>query len=436
VSHRVLLIEFNEITPSLVFRFMSDGMLPHFKRLYERSRVYLTDAGDAPLEPWIQWPSIHCGKTHDEHGVRYLGEGRHVSFPGIATILSQAGRRVGVFGTINTNYRDLNGYFIPDPWDQPEFVAPLDVLPFYSFVSKHIKENSRHATATVREIIAFLRFMVRNGLSLRTIWQTGCQLAREAFRPGQKWRRALILDLLQYDLFRRLNERFDVEFASFFSNSTAHLQHYYWRNMDPQRFSAAPPPGSDPSLRNAIQSAYVAMDGLLGRITADHPSACIFLCSGLSQKAWDETTKCTYRPHDFNKFLAFAGIQPTNVIPVMAERFRIECSTEADARAIADRLSMLTIDGTAFMGIDVRKRTINLGCDLYDSDDAIYAKVVRNWDGGTAVFRDLFYRVTTMNSGQHDPVGMLWVENGVHEVIPDKLPLTAIAPMILEKFGV
>jgi hypothetical protein len=120
--------------------------------------------------------------------------------------------------------------------------------------------------------------------------------------------------------------------------------------MDPQRFSAAPPRGSDPSLKNAIRVAYIAMDDLLGRIAADHPSARIFLCSGLSQKAWDETTKCTYRPHDFSRFLAFAGIQQMDVIPVMAERCRIECSSEADARTIAERLSMLTIDVTAFMG--------------------------------------------------------------------------------------
>ena len=433
MAPRVLLLEFNEITPSLVDRFMRDGFLPHFKRLYERSSVYLTDAGETILEPWVQWPTIHYG--NDQHGVQFLGEGREIDFSGIATILSRAGRRVGVFGTMNSNYRDLNGYLVPDPWDDPKHVAPSDVQPFFTFMSQHIKENSRHATAKAPDVLGFLRFMLGNGLSLRTVSAIVKQLVRETIRPALKWRRALVLDLLQYDVFRHLNARFNVEFASFFSNSTAHLQHYFWRDMEPGRFAVAPDATSDPSLKYAIRDAYIAMDALLGRIVSDHPDARIFLCSGFSQKAWDETTKCTYRPHQFEQFLDFAGVRALDVVPVMAERFRIACGSIAEATSVAEHLRSLTIDGVAFMGVDVRGATVNVGCDLYDANEAIYDSVVRNGNGGVAKFRDLFYRVTSMNSGQHDSTGLLWVERGVHETVPQKLPLTAIAPMVLEQFA-
>jgi hypothetical protein len=75
---RLLLIEFNEITPSLLQRFMAAGDLPNFRRFYDVSSVYTTNAGDAPLEPWIQWPTVHCGVPYEEHRVRHLGDGRAI----------------------------------------------------------------------------------------------------------------------------------------------------------------------------------------------------------------------------------------------------------------------------------------------------------------------------------------------------------------------
>jgi predicted AlkP superfamily phosphohydrolase/phosphomutase len=41
-----------------------------------------------------------------------------------------------------------------------------------------------------------------------------------------------------------------------------------------------------------------------------------------------------------------------------------------------------------------------------------------------------------MRSGRHHPDGVLWVRNGRHEVVSEKVPLTDIAPTILEHFGV
>lgn len=78
---------------------MANGDLPSFQRFYDASSIYTTDAGDMPvelLEPWIHWPTVHCGVPCEEHRVRYLGDGRTISQPGIAALLSDAGIRVGV----------------------------------------------------------------------------------------------------------------------------------------------------------------------------------------------------------------------------------------------------------------------------------------------------------------------------------------------------
>ena len=60
---RLILIEFNELCPSLLDRFMERDWLPNFQRFHDLSDVYTTDAGEKPehLEPWIQWPTVHSG---------------------------------------------------------------------------------------------------------------------------------------------------------------------------------------------------------------------------------------------------------------------------------------------------------------------------------------------------------------------------------------
>jgi len=122
----LILIEFNELSPRLLERFMAAGKLPNFRKFYAESTVYVTDAQEevAHLEPWIQWPTVHSGLTYQEHGVFHLGDGRNETRKYIAEILSDAGVRVGVFGSMNMNYRALNGYVIADPWDKEAFCFP------------------------------------------------------------------------------------------------------------------------------------------------------------------------------------------------------------------------------------------------------------------------------------------------------------------------
>ena len=63
MTQNVILLEFNELSPTLMNRFISQGHLPHFKRFSEESAIYLTEAAErAPyLDPWIQWVTVHTG---------------------------------------------------------------------------------------------------------------------------------------------------------------------------------------------------------------------------------------------------------------------------------------------------------------------------------------------------------------------------------------
>ena len=56
----------------------------------------------------------------------------------------------------------------------------------------------------------------------------------------------------------------------------------------------------------------------------------------------------------------------------------------------------------------------------------------------SAPFFDVLYRLEIVKSGFHHPDGMLWVRrpDRRHRVHEGKIPLRAVAPMILDSFGV
>ena len=69
MNQNVILLEFNELSPTLMHRFINQGHLPNFKRFSEESAVYLTEAEERSpyLDPWIQWITVHTGLNFREH---------------------------------------------------------------------------------------------------------------------------------------------------------------------------------------------------------------------------------------------------------------------------------------------------------------------------------------------------------------------------------
>jgi len=436
---QLILIEFNELCPSLLSEFMDDGSLPNFRRFFESSTVFTTDAGEQEpnLEPWIQWPTVHSGMPFAEHKVFHLGDGRRLGYACVAKILSDAGIPVGVCGSMNLNYGRLNGYVLPDPWDKDGQPHPDRLLPFYRTVARQVQEASRTDAVSKADLLAFGWFLVRNGLTAGTAGAIVKQLWQERRDPGIRWKRAMLLDRLQYDVFRSLNRRFGVRFATFFCNSTAHFQHYHWRNMEPGRFTAPPPESDHPSLREAIPLGYQAMDRLLGRMLHDYPDARLVLCTALSQQPWTDTTKCTFRPRRFEALLEFARVTvgPAQVKPVMAEQFHVECPDAEAAGATEEGFRDLVVEDEPLMYVKREGSSVFAGCRV--TDTAVLDRPVRRRsDGNTRRFGDLFYMIHTMRSGRHHPDGVLWVRNGRHQVVGDKVPLAAVAPTLLKAFEV
>lgn len=443
----VILLEFNELCPSLMERFMQQGKLPNFQRLYEQSQVYTTDAEEqAPfLEPWIQWVTVHSGLSYREHQIFFLDEGHKLAAPSLWDRLSQAGYRVWICGSMNSRYdTPLNGQFLPDYWASRQLPYPDELAPFFNFVRRYVQEYTNDTVPlTLGDYWQFISFMMTHGLSGKTVRAIAQQLWKERITQRYRWQRATILDKLQWDVFRWYYRRDRPHFSTFFLNSTAHFQHMYWRNMEPGPFLVQPSPEEQREYENAILYGYQEMDQLVGECfeLADSQTT-IMLCTALSQQPCFSYEaiggKHLYRPRRFEELLKFAGIAGAyDCSPVMAEEFFLRFSSEAAADFAQERLAALRVGEQPAMRLKRQGQEIYAGCGIFT---AIAPDALLHLEGqqtSTAFFK-LFYQIEDIKSGMHHPDGIFWIcqpgkQPAVHA---DKLPLRSIAPMILDHLGV
>jgi hypothetical protein len=443
---KTILMEFNELSPVLMEKFIAAGKLPNFKRFYEGSQVFTTEA-DAPapdLEPWIQWVSVHSGVPYDEHQIHHIGDGHKLQRKSIWDLLSDHGESVWVCGSMNIKYETpINGWVLPDPWVTKVKPTPAETLdPYYKFVSANVQEHTSGNVALTRaDQIAFLRFMATNGLRPATVGAIAAQLASER-RSDTGWKRAVILDRLQSDLFRHHYKRARPGFSTLFLNSTAHYQHLYWRNMEPEHFKVKPEPGEQEVYQEAILYGYQQMDRLCGELLAlAGDEATLVLVTALSQqpslKYEDIGGKNLYRPSNFQKLLDEAGItEPAEVTPVMAEEFNVDFETEEAAKAGQAKLEALRVGDKPAMHAKLEGTGLRCQCLIWTPLEAD-ALLEVDGTGHTVPFFDVFYRLDLLKSGQHHPDGLLWFHTPSrrHAVHEGRVQLTSVLPTILARHG-
>jgi hypothetical protein len=434
---RVVLIEFNELAPALLDRFIGEGVLPNFAAFRAASDVFTTDAGetDAALVPWIQWPSVHTGLPYAEHGIYHLGDAERCAAPTIESVLSDAGLPVGVFGGMNIPPRAVRGFRLPDPWDKAARAEPASLQPYYDVTADQVKESSHHGRLTARDAVKLGAFYLRRAFRPATAAAVAQQLAGERLNRGVKWRRAALFDQIQYDVFRAYARKHAVRFASFFSNSTAHYQHLYWRNMEPQRFADPPSASDDPSLRDAIRDGYRSMDRLIGKFVADFPGATLIFATALSQEPYTGPVIRNYRPISFDGVLAFLGIENARVAPVMSQEFHVDCADETAAAAAERALLALEVRGERVFSARRDGASVFAGC-VYLDPSVMEAEAVDTRTGSRRAFADLFYLVDGFRSGHHHPEGALWIRTGRGRVHDETVSILDIAPTVLAMFGV
>lgn len=446
----VIVLEFNELAPRLMTRWINEGLLPGFKRLFEESRAYITDAEeDSPqLEPWIQWVTVHTGLRFAEHGVFDLGDGHKLSAPRIWDHVSDAGGSVWVCGSMNagSSGRSLQGAILPDPWSVGFAPYPKGAFaPFFKLVRTYVQEYTREKVPlSKREYAAFGLFVLRNGLSLTTLWKTAQQLVGERLSGGTtKWKRAMILDRLMWDLFRSQWQKSKPNYATIFLNSTAHLQHYYWRAMEPDAFQLKPSAQEVEVYGDAIFEGYRAMDELVQEALAlvEGSNTTLVLLTALSQQPLTahETTggKQVFHARDPLALLRFSGAtDEARYSPVMAEEYRLYFESEAAAERALAALESLRMGDVPVMRARRDGSELYVACGIYRKP-ASSAQVTAGVTGKTAGFHELFFAPESIKSGGHHRDGLFWVRTveRAHSVSAQKVPLSNVAPLLARLAG-
>lgn len=444
--HSIILLEFNELTPSLMTRFMSEDKLPNFQRLYQESHSYITDAEEKGLNlnPWVQWVTVHTGLPFSEHKVFYLADGHSLKEKCIWDMVSDANQRVWVCGSMNIRYdAPINGVVLPDPWSSGVKPHPDELEPYYRFVQQHVQEYTNpDMSMSLADNAQFIRFIMSHGLSPATVLAILKQLLHERGTQSD-WKRAVLLDKLQWDVFRWYYNKLNPQLATFFLNSTAHFQHKYWRNMEPDRFKIAPTPEEQSEYEKAILFGYQEMDRIVGQaLELADPKTTIIFCTALSQQAClvyeDEGGKCFYRPKDFDQLLAFAGVEkPYTVSPVMSEEFTIEVESEEKAEVVARKLKALRVSGESVMLVEGKPNAVYSGCSIHRQ---VSREAMLSLEGSnrSIPFFEMFYQGEGIKSGMHHPDGLLWIRTPErkHSVQEEKVSLCSIAPTVLKILGV
>ena len=80
LNTKIVLLEFNELCPQLIEKFISEGQLPNFQKFRGESQVCTTTthATSELLNPWVQWVTVHTGLTAEEHQVKTLSDGHNL----------------------------------------------------------------------------------------------------------------------------------------------------------------------------------------------------------------------------------------------------------------------------------------------------------------------------------------------------------------------
>jgi hypothetical protein len=427
---------------------MKSGDLPHFKRLHDESQVYISDAEceGEELNPWVQWVTVHTGLSAAEHGIRQLSEGHTLPTKAIWDLISDAGQRVWICGSMNSRYdKPLNGYLLPDPWSTGLSPYPEgEFEPYYNFVRFMVQEHTnKEAGLSKSAILGFVKYMATHGLSAATVTSIVKQLLTERRTNKGRWKRAALMDRLQWDLFKRYYRKYAPSFSTFFLNSTAHFQHAYWRNMEPEEFAVKPSQAEQEDHEDAILYGYQNMDDLLGRFMhlAGNNATLIF-STGLSQQPYlkyEETGGRHYyrikSPQLLGEKLKVKGKYSYH--PVMAEQFVLRFEDQHEAEAALQLLDGYRLPERQAFNSYLRGSDLIVQCNeigaVKEGTTITSAKA-----GQTIPFYDIFYLMDDLKSAYHHPDGMLWVRtpDRKHAVHEEKVSLRSIAPAVLEMFDV
>ena len=432
MDKKIIFLELNEINFDVVTFYIKRGeCLPGFNKLIKQGIVTTKSESEyRNLEPWVQWPSVHTGKTYREHKVFRLGDFVNSTDEQFFERVEKAGFSVGAISPMNASNKLKNpAYFIPDPWTQ----TPSD----NSFFSKIITDAIIQAVNDNSQSKLTLKTILKIGLAFVGLVRPTkyIPMAKFAFNSrGKRWRRALFLDMLLFEIHKTLFERKNPNFSTLFLNAGAHIQHHYFFNSAYVDSSKLKNPGwyirkdEDPFIEMLKVYDKMLIDLL------ELPNTEIIVATGLSQKPFEQL-KFYYRLKDHESFLKKVGIEFADVVTRMTRDFLVSFDTEDQAKKGEEQLSKILVNNEVKLFDEIDNRGKDIFVVLtYPSE--IIDETTISYSGKESQLIDLVTFVAIKN-GEHQSKGFAYFSNGVSEFAPPQGSHVAkIHDVVLQFFGI
>ena len=357
----LFLIELNEINFDLVDGYIAaSAALPNLS--WCRKQGFSTSLSEEVyehLEPWIQWPSVHTGKTYKEHQVFRLGDAINYDGKQLFEEIERRGYLVGNLSAMNAaNRLKKPAFFIPDPWTDTPSDNSFVSRALAQAVSQTVNDNTG-GKITAQSALNLALATIALISPSRYFWF----VKKLVWALRKPWRKAIFLDLLLTEYFVGLVKRKKPEFSTLFLNAGAHIQHHYMLSSAALTDTAFRNPewyveqGADPLLE-----VYQQYDEILGRLI-NMPNSRYIIATGLSQKPYDKPV-FYYRLDNHASFLDLLDIAYVSVEPRMTRDFLIRFTDDAARDRAVEKLSALAVERVALFGqLDKRPNEVFVTMD-------------------------------------------------------------------------
>lgn len=414
---RVIQLEFNEISKSVIDCMISKGQLPNFKKINQQWSFYKTVSEDKYdyWEPWIQWVTVHTGKSFAEHEIFHLSDAHNLKHKQIFETLSELGIESAIIGSMNTSRGTTKGgFFLPDPWTKNSESYPPNIEPLWNFISKNIQKHTG-SQLKFKEFAMALQVCLNFRLSISIYINIFTQLLSQVFDPLIKWKLVSIFDQFLFEIFKKNLVSRNFKFYTLFCNCVAHYQHHYWRNFDKAKFNPSiicPDcrEGDDP-----ITYGYQLYDRILGELLnlVNPLDTLIIVVSGLSQVPFvdkeSEGGMNYYRLVDHKEFVKSLGLFDIEVYPLMSRDWEIKSLNQNKLKYAKKVLSQLNVGDEPLFKITQNSPDILFIETAVSKRIAEDADIVSSSSGKPiARFNKTFMNIG-IKSGHHIGMGCLWI---------------------------
>ena len=452
----LVVYELNEVPWRVIDWYVRSKPESALGRMLNQANTLTTVTRDeGELHPWTTWPTLHRGVPNSLHNIRFINQSlaEAKAYPPVWETLQSAGKRVGLFGSLQSYPPpDAGGYefYVPDTFAPGPETLPHKYEAFQRFNLRQTQQDGAEAKPVQFDSSSAddLMGMLRSGLSMTTCLALAGHLIKERLNPLHRSRRSVMQALVAFDMFQDALKNSRPEFCTFFTNHVAGMMHRYWKYTFPEDFGCEIKTAEEKFHAESIAFAMDIANAQIGVLMqyVDSRNGRLLVATSMGQEAIDRGEYLgEWRITNVPQFLrAITWTKPVRDLLAMQPDFNFALNSEADAAHFLSAAADL-VDAN---GQSIWKRaqrmgaTVNLG--LAPSASALESGEVFSATASTAKkslpIADLGIEFLNRDpgTGYHQPRGALLLYG--NEIAANdartEVDSTEIRPAILHMMGV